>query len=107
MTYMPNFGMNPTAASEQLTKLAQNPFAAMWRSAFFDMPMALAAQSLRLAARGLDTQLEYFHTVNNCKTMPEMVEAQSTFIQKTTGDIGQETSRFLEEIGAKIRHEAA
>lgn len=107
MTYMPNFGMNPAAAADQLTKLSQNPFAVMWRTAFFDLPLALLSQSLRISARGLEAELEYFHNVHNCKTMPEMVVAQSAFIQKATGDIGEEASRFLGEMGAKIRNEAA
>jgi len=107
MYHMFNSEMNPTTSPEHLAKLTQYPFAAIWKKAFFDLPIALLSQSLRVSARRLEAELEYLDTVTYCKTMPEMVEAHSHLIQKTTSDIGQETSRFLQEMGTKIRNDLA
>jgi hypothetical protein len=95
------------AYTEQWTKLAQHPFINAWKAAFFDLPLAVLSQSLSFTAHRLEAQAEYLNTVNNCKTVPEIVEAQSHFIQKATGDLSAETGRFLEEVRAKMATQAA
>jgi hypothetical protein len=109
MVATPTIGsyFDPKANTEHWTQLAQVPFATAWKAAFFDLPLAVLSQAMRFTAHRLEAQVDFLTTVNKCKTMPEIVEAQSQFIQKATGDLSVETGRFLEEVRAKMANQAA
>jgi len=76
---------------------ATAPFQAAWQHAF-EFPLALTAEALRFAARRLQAQSDFFAGLENCQTVPEVMDAQSHFMRGAVGDYGSETSKIINDL---------
>jgi hypothetical protein len=77
-------------AREETMKLAA-PFQMLWKTTLFDIPLAVASESVRLYERCLRAQ-----------NVPEMIEAHSHFIRKTVATYGHETSKIMENVRGTV-----
>jgi hypothetical protein len=90
-----------TTETETGLKFLQ-PFQTMWKSAFLEVPITVLSDSLRFAGARLQAQGDYFSSLLNCRSVPEIVETQSEFVRKSVDEYGAETSRIMEDLRANI-----
>lgn len=88
----------PEARNAQDNSLNAPPFQTTWQPAFFELPLAFAAEILRFAARRLEAQSDFFAGLETCRTVPEVMDAQSRFVRSAVGDYGSQTSKIINDI---------
>jgi hypothetical protein len=88
----------PEARNAQDNSLNAPPFQTAWQSAFFELPLAFAAEALRFTARRLEAQGDFFAGLETCHTVPEVMDAQSRFVRSAVGDYGSQTSKIINDI---------
>ena len=71
-----------------------NPFQMFWKATLFDIPLAIASESVRFYGRRLQSHGDYLANLNHCRSMPEMIEAHSHFIRKAVDVYGDEPSKM-------------
>jgi len=62
------------------------------------LPLTLTSDSLRFAGARLDAQGEYLASLAGCRTVPEVVEAQSEFVRKAVGDYTNQAGQIVEDV---------
>jgi ABC-type uncharacterized transport system involved in gliding motility auxiliary subunit len=91
-------------ARDETMKLAA-PFQMFWKATLFDIPMAMASESVRFYGRRLQSHGDYLANLNHCRSVPEMIEAHSHFIRKAVDVFGDEPSKMAEDVRDTV-HEA-
>ena len=93
--------------AQELFNKAVGPFQTFWRSAFFEIPMTVTSELMRFTAHRLEAQADYLKTFNRCASVPEIIDAQSHFVQKAADDYGVEMSRLMEDVRQTTLNKAA
>jgi hypothetical protein len=86
---------------DETMKLAA-PIQMFWKATFFDIPMAIASESMRFCGRRLQAQADYLTNLNHCRSVPEMIEAHSHFIRNTVDVYGHETGKIMEDVRSTV-----
>ncbi len=84
-------------ARDEAMKLTA-PFQTFWKMTFFDMPLAVASESMRFFGSRLQAHGEHLASLNNCRSVPEMLDAQSHFVRDTVDVYGLKTSKIVKEV---------
>ncbi|MEW5420431.1 phasin family protein [Amorphus sp. 3PC139-8] len=82
------------------------PFFTLWKRMAVDVPLTVASEALRFAGHRLEAQAELYSELAKCGTLSEVIDAQSTYMQDTAGDVSAATSKMMEEAQAVISREA-
>lgn len=91
-----------TAQIQQDVLKVAVPFQAAWRNAFFDLPLAVYSEAVRFAGQRLQAQGEFLASLRSCRTVPEVIEAQSRFVRTAVDEYGAETSKIMEDVRATM-----
>jgi|SRR6516165_9598117 hypothetical protein len=67
-----------------------------WKTTFLDVPTHVTSELMRFAARRCEAQAEFVLGLNRCKTIPDLVNAQTTFLREAVDDFSTEPGRMLE-----------
>ncbi len=78
------------------------PFQAAWRKAFFDLPLGLFSETIRFAGQRLQAQGDFIASLRTCRTIPEVMDAQSRFVRETVDEYGAETGKIMEDVRATM-----
>lgn len=98
-------GFDMTHVQDEAAK-ATAPLQAAWRKAWFDLPLAMTAASLRFAGQRLQAQGDFIASLTTCRSVPEVMEAQSHFVRTTVNDYGAETSKIMNDVREKLNKAA-
>lgn len=99
--------MRPEAARLEANVLkAALPFQAMWGKSWFDLPLLVFSESLRFWGQRLQAQGEFLGSLRSCRTVPDVMEAQSKFARTVVNDYGAETNKIMDDIRASVNKAA-
>ncbi len=90
-------GQETTQIQEDVLKAAV-PFQTAWRKAFFDLPLAVYSEAIRFAGQKLQAQGDFLASLRACRTVPEVMDAQSRFVRAAVDEYGAETSKIMEDV---------
>lgn len=76
---------------------ATAPFQDVWRQTWIEWPVAMASESLRFAAHRLRAHSDYFGKLQTCGSVPDFIEAHSTFVRGAFDDYGAEASKVIKD----------
>lgn len=62
------------------------------------LPLTLISNCLRFAGARLNAQGEYLASLAACRTVPDVVEAQSEFVRKAISDYTSQAGRIVENV---------
>lgn len=68
------------------------------KTCFFDLPMAMANETLRFAAHRLGEQAKLASAASSCKTPFELAETQSAFVRSTINDYQKKAEMFVHRV---------
>ena len=78
------------------------PLQAAWRKAYLELPLTILSESLRFFGQRLQAQGEFIASLTSCKTMPDVMEAQSQFMRTAVTDYGAETTKIMEDVRSSV-----
>jgi hypothetical protein len=94
-----------TSTIEREAKIARDdamkltaPLQTFWKMTFFDMPLAVASESMRFLGSRLQAHGEHLASLNSCRSVPEMLDMQSHFVRHTVDAYGRETSKIIKDV---------
>ena len=96
--------MDEQMMGQETTQIQRNvleaaaPIQAAWRTAFFDLPLALLSETIRFSGQRLQAQGDFLAILRTCHTVPEVMDAQSRFMRATVDEYGAETSKIMEDV---------
>jgi hypothetical protein len=82
------------AASEGLI-MATEPMVAAYKAYFLDLPLTMTSETLRFAGHRLEEQAKLLASFSACKTLSDLAEAQSHFVQGALGDYRKEAGALV------------
>ncbi len=77
---------------------AATPFQEVWRQTLVEWPVVVASESLRFAAHRLRAHSDYFGKLQSCGSVPEIIEAHSSFVRGAFDDYGAEASKVIKNV---------
>jgi hypothetical protein len=84
-------------ARDETLKLTA-PFQAMWKVTLFDLPLGVASETLRFFGRRMQAHGEHLASLNTCRTVPEIIDANSHFVRSFVDEYGQETNKIMQDV---------
>jgi hypothetical protein len=94
-----------TSTIEREAKVARDdamkltaPLQTFWKMTFFDMPLAVASESMRFFGSRLQAHGDHLASLNSCRSVPEILDMQSHFVRHTVDVYGQETSKIIKDV---------
>jgi hypothetical protein len=94
-------GSESAHVQEDMLKMAA-PLQSAWHNACFDLPLAMLSEAIRFAGQRLQAQGEFLASLKTCRTVPEVLEAQSAFVRTAVDDYGAETSKIMEDVRTSV-----
>jgi len=86
---------------ENVFKLSM-PLQTAWRNAFFDLPLTVYADTMRFIGQRMQAHGDFFASLRSCHTVPEVIEAQSSFVRTAVDQYGAETSKIMGDVRASM-----
>ncbi len=86
---------------EDMLKMAA-PLQNAWRKLCFDLPLTVLSEGFRFASQRLQAQGEFVASLRTCRTVPEVMEAQSQFVRAAVDEYGTETSKIMDDVRSTI-----
>ncbi len=80
---------------------------AVWKAMVIDMPMTMAATSLRFAAQRLQAQADFLSSLTQCRSVTAAIDAQSTFAQAAVNDYTAGATKLMADAQQAILRKAA
>jgi hypothetical protein len=71
-----------------------------WRTLAIDLPLRLAAETMRFTGRRLEEQAKHLASLARCGSLNEAVELQTTFVTKSLDDYRKEAATQLHDVRA-------
>lgn len=81
---------------------AAEPFMSLWRRTLVDLPSTICADALKFTAQRLQSRRDYFASVQNCGSVPEMVDLNAKFMRQAVNEYGAEAERLMEDMRATL-----
>lgn len=69
-----------------------------WRTLAIDLPLRLAAETMRFTGRRLEEQAKHLASLARCGSLNEAVELQTTFVAKSLDDYRKEVATQLHDV---------
>ena len=69
---------------------------AVWKAMMLDLPLTLAAQSLRFVGHRLQAQADFLSSLAQCRSFTDAVTVQSAFAQAAMNDYSVGAVRLME-----------
>ncbi len=76
---------------------AATPLQDVWRQTWIEWPVALASESLRFAAHRMRAHSDFYGKIQSCGSVPELLEAHSTFMRGAFNDYGTEATKVIKD----------
>jgi hypothetical protein len=70
------------------------PIVNLWRNGVVDFPVTIAADTLKFAARRLQSQGDYLASVRHCASVPEVLDLNAQFMRQAVDEYRAETERL-------------
>ena len=86
---------------EEALRMA-TPLRMAWHKIYFDLPLAMWSEAMRFAGQGLQAQGEFFSGLRMCRSVPDMIETQSTFMRAAVNDYGAETNSIASDVRSTV-----
>jgi hypothetical protein len=74
------------------------PLQALWRATLFDVPLSVASETLRFFGGRLQAQGEHLASLNACRSVPEIIDANSQFVRGAMDAYGRGASKLMEDV---------
>ena len=87
--------------SEELALLVA-PFANLWKVLFYDLPTTMGTEITKFAAHRLRAQAELLSRLKRCKTVGDVIEAQTDFLQDSALSYTDEADRLVDDVTAAV-----
>ncbi len=90
--------------SNARSRLAADPAAAFgagltaWHGIAVDLPLRLAAETIRFASRRLQAQAEHLTALARCGSLKDAVALQTTFMTTSVSDYGKEATTLSHDV---------
>jgi hypothetical protein len=68
----------------------------LWRTMLLDVPSNVTSELMRFSARRCEAQADYFNELNHCRTIPDLLNTQTTFLRNAADDCSAEPGRLLD-----------
>ena len=91
---------------EEALKMAA-PLQTAWKKVYFDLPLAMLSEAMRFTGQRLQAQSDFFASLKNCRTVPEVVDAQSTFVRTAADEYGVETGKVAKDVRSVVNRSMA
>lgn len=78
------------------------PLRTAWHKMYFDLPLAMMSEAMRFAGQRLQAQGELFSGLRACRSVPDMIETQSTFVRTAVNDYGVETGKIANDVRSAV-----
>lgn len=78
------------------------PLLAAWQKACFDLPLAVLAETLRFAGQRLQAHGDFLANLRSCRSVPDIVDAQSEFMRAAADDYGTQTGEIIDDIRLNV-----
>lgn len=74
------------------------PLQTALKKMYFDLPLAMLSETMRFAGQRLQAQGDFLASLKTCRTVPDMVDAHTTFMRTAADDYGVETGRVANDV---------
>lgn len=82
------------------------PFNSLWKRMAVDVPLTVAAETMRLASRRLEAQAELCIDLARCSSVEDAIQAHSAFFEKAADDFGTATASVIAQAQAAAGQKA-
>jgi hypothetical protein len=73
-----------------------------WKKVYFDLPLAMLSEAMRFTGQRLQAQSDFFVSLKTCRTVPDVVDAQSTFVRTATDEYGVEAGKVANDVRSGV-----
>lgn len=81
---------------------AANPLQQVWRQTWIEWPVMAASESLRFTAHRLRAHSDYYGELQDCNSVPDLIEVSSHFVRKALEDYGTEATKVLKDATRRV-----